>query len=130
MSEDRLVLDTKKSLYESFKIEIDGQVYQCIKMTRAILTEVNKLDEKIVPNNNEALYKAVQLLFNVPVKILDELDNREVEDIYLYAKRKFVEIEKERLNLITNTIGNVLDKKGKQVNRTIPKNRKRPGNKA
>jgi len=130
MNEDRFVLDTKKSLYESFKIEINGQLYQCIKTTRTVLAEVNKLDEKIVPDNDEALYKVVQLLFNVPMKILDELDKREVEDIYLYAKRKFVEVEKERLNLITNTIGNILDKKGKQIKGTIPKNRKRPGNKA
>jgi len=129
MSEDRFVLDTQKSLYESFKIEIDGQVYQCIKTTRSVLAEVDKLDKQILPGNDDALYKVVQILFGVETKLLDKLDKREVEDIYLYAKRKFVEIEKERLNLIAKTFGNVLNEKGKQTKRIIP-NRKRPGSKA
>jgi len=129
MNEDRFVLNTQKSLYESFKIEVDGQVYQCIKTTRSVLAEVDKLDKQIVPGSDEALYKVVQILFGVDTKILDKLDKREVEEIYLYAKRKFVEIEKERLNLIAKTFGNVLNEKGKQAKRIIP-NRKRPGSKA
>jgi len=130
MTEDRLVLQTKKSLYTPIEIEVDEQIYQCVKTTRSVLAEVNKLDKQIVPDNDEPLYKVVQLLFNIDSKILDKLDKREVEDIYLYTKKKFLEIEKERLKLITDTVGEVFSEKEKQVKRTIPKNRKRPGSKA
>ena len=46
MSEDRLVLNTKKSLYDPIEIVIDNQVYQSAKTTKAVLKEINKLDEQ------------------------------------------------------------------------------------
>jgi len=130
MSEDRLVISTRKSLYDPIEIEIDGEVYQSKKTTRTILAEINELDKKISPDNDEPLYKIVRLLFDVDQKILDKLDKREVEDIYFFVKKKFQEIERERLRLISDTFGKIWNEKGQQVKRTIPKNRKRPGNKA
>jgi len=110
MNEDRLVLNTKKSLYDPIEIEIDGQVYQSVKTTKAVLGEINKIDEEIVkkaPDNTELLYKAVQLLFNVGSEILDKLDQKEVEDIYTFSKKKFFEIEKQRVEIITSTFGKI-----------------------
>ena len=48
MSEDKLVLNTKKSLYDPIEIEIDGQVYQGAKTTRATLKEISRLDDEIL----------------------------------------------------------------------------------
>jgi len=128
MSENRLVLNTKKSLYEPIEIEIDGQVYQSIKTTRATLREINKLDDEIQkdPTNDELVYKAIRLLFDVKPEILDKLDKREVEDIYTFSKRKFFEIEKQRVEIITKTFGKAYGLGQQKVKEEIP-SRKRPG---
>jgi len=123
MSEDKLVLNTRESLYDPIEIEIDNKTYQSIKMTHSVQMELNKLDEQITTKNNEPLYKIVEFLYGVSRKILNELAVQEVEDIYFHTKKKLLEINTERLKLIANTFG-------KEVKRTIPKNRKRPGSKA
>ena len=129
--EDRLILNTKKSLYDPIEIVIDDQVYQSLKTTRAVVKEIDKLDEEIGKDrkNSEALYKAVQLMFGVDMETLEELDKREVENIYIFAKRKFVEIEQERQKLVLSSFGNVWKDKKQKVKEVPPKNRKRSGNK-
>ena len=127
MSEDRLVLNTKKSLYEPIEIEIDGQVYQSAKTTQALLAEVDKLDERIAKKEEGALYKVVGLLFNIDAKILAQLDKREVEDIYTFSKRKFLEIERQRVDIITKSFDKVFP--GQVVVKKVIPSQKRPGNK-
>jgi hypothetical protein len=130
MSEDRLVLNTKKSLYEPIEVEIDGQVYQSIKTTRATIEEINKLDEEIQKNpiDNDFLYKAIQLLFDIKPEILDKLDKREVEDIYTFTKKKFLEIENQRAEIIASTFGKVIELGKQKVREKIP-SQKRSGKK-
>lgn len=130
MSEERLILNTKKSLYEPIEVEIDKQVYQSIKTTKDTLKEMNKIDEEILknPTSDELLYSAIQLLFNVSPAILDKLDKREVEDIYTFSKRRFAEIEKQRVEIISKSLANVWQPTGKKVKGTIP-SRKRSGSK-
>ena len=130
MSDDRLVLNTKKSLYDPIEVVIDDQVYQSKKATRAVIKEVNALDEQIqkAPTDDELLYKAVQLLFDVKKEILDTLDRREVEDIYTHSKRKFAEVEKQRVELIISSFGQPLGSEKKKAGEIIP-SRKRPGKK-
>ena len=130
MSENRLVLNTKKSLYDPIEVEIDGQLYQSVKTTKAVLKEVDRVDKEIVanPGKDEPLYKAIQLLFNIDSKILDKLDKREVEDIYTFSKKKFAEIEKQRVEIITKSLGSIWEQGSKKPKGKIP-SRKRPGNK-
>ena len=130
MSEDRLVLNTKKSLYEPIEIEIDKQVYQSAKVTTATLKEINRLDEEIVkdPTSDKLLYTAIQLLFDVKPAVLDKLDKREVEDIYTFSKRNFAEIEMQRVEIISKSLGNVLQSQRKKTQEIIPSG-KRPGDK-
>ena len=127
MSEDRLVLNTKKSLYEPIEIEIDGQVYQSAKTTQALLAEVDKLDERVTQKEEGALYKVIGLLFNIDAKILAKLDKREVEDIYTFSKRKFLEIERQRVDIITKSFEKVFP--GQTVVKKVIPSQKRPGNK-
>jgi len=128
--EDRLVLNTKKSLYDPIEIVIDNQVYQAKKTTRAVLKEVDALDEQIqkAPTDVGLLYKAVQLLFDIDSKILDKLEKREVEDIYTFSKKKFIEIEMQRADLVAKTFGKALIVGKEKTKETIP-SRKRPGSK-
>lgn len=127
--EDRLVLSTKKSLYDPIEIVIDDKTYESLKTTRAVLKKIDELDKLVDKENTDALYKIVQLMFDVDMSVLEKLDKREVENIYIFAKRKFVEIEKERLKLVTASFGSAWSQKEKQVRRVPPKNRKRPGKK-
>lgn len=130
MNKDQLVLNTRKSLYDPIEVVIDDQVYQSVKTTKAVAEQINKMDEEIVANPGEdgLLYKAIQLLFNIDSKTLDKLDKREVEDIYTFSKKKFAEIEKQRVEIITKTMGQVWGRDPKKVAGRIP-SRKRPGNK-
>ena len=131
MSKDRLVLDTKKSLYDPIEVEIDGQVYQSIKTTKAVLDEVDKLDELIVkhPGKDEYLYKAILILFDIDSKILDKLDKREVEDIYTFSKKRFAEIEAQRVEIITKSLGKIWQGKEPQKAKEVIPSQKGPGNK-
>jgi len=128
--EDRLVLNTKKSLYDPIEIVIDNQSYQSKKTTRTVLNEVNKLDDQIQKSPADAtlLYKFVQLLFDVDQKILDKLEKREVEDIYVFYQKKFLEIEAQRAKLVTDTFGKALIV-GKEKAKEIIPSRKRSGSK-
>jgi len=130
MSEDKLVLNTRKSLYDPIEIVIDDQTYQSVKTTVAVVDEINKLDEKIAanPEKDELLYKAIQLLFNVDAAILDKLDKREVEDIYTYSKKKFAEIEKQRIEIITKSTKEIWARGEKKEKEEAPSQQK-PGSK-
>ncbi|GAG62682.1 unnamed protein product, partial [marine sediment metagenome] len=120
--------------YDPIEIVIDDQVYQSTKTTKTVLEEVDKFDEQIIkhPGKNEFLYKAIQLLFDIKSEILDKLDKREVEDIYTFSKKKFAEIEAQRVKIVTDTLGKIWrgkeppEKKGAKG--TIP-SRKRSGGK-
>ena len=129
MKEDKLVLNTKKSLYDPIEVEIDGQVYQSAKTTKAVIEEVNKLDDQIVknPGKDEFLYKAIQLLFDIDPKILDKLDKREVEDIYTFSKKRFAEIEAQRIEIITASLGKIWQGKVPQKAKGTTPSRKRSG---
>ena len=89
--EDRLVLSTRKSLYAPIEITIDDRTYYSKKTTHAVLMEINKLDSAVGKESTEALYKVVRLMFDIEQKVLEKLDKREVEDIYIFAKKKFSE---------------------------------------
>lgn len=130
MSEDRLVLNTKKSLYEPIEIEIDKQVYQSVKVTTATLKEIDKLDEEILkdPGSDKLLYRAVRLLFDISSEILDKLDKREVEDIYTFSKKKFAEIEKQRADIVSKSLSSIWQPPVKKAREKVPSG-KRPGNK-
>lgn len=127
--ENRLVISSKKSLYDPIEIVIDDQIYYSLKTTRPILKEIDKLDDEIARNkqNREALYKVVQLMYNIDIKILEKLDAREVEDIYVFSKKKFAEIEMTRLKLAKLSFGANLGTERVQVQKVIRKNQKRSG---
>jgi len=128
-SNDRLVLKTKESLYKPIEIEIDEKVYLSIKTTNAVLVELNKLDEKVAKEDSiDPVYAVIRFLFNVDLEILERLDKREVQDIYTFTKRKFLEIEKERAELIKRTFREISGAEKEKVKEIVP-NGKRSGNK-
>ncbi len=132
----RLKLSTRKSFYDPIEVEINDEVYKSIPMTREVRVRMGEMSENIVltsakKESVEALYQFVMFVFNIEKKILDKLELREVEDIYLYVTQRFNEIEKERIELIKNTIKKAWQfEDTNQAEKEIEKNLKRPGDKA
>ena len=128
---NRLELSTKKSLYDPTEVVIDGKTYYSLKTTHAVLKELDKIDEEVGKNreNRDALYRAVQLLFGIEMAVLDCLDAKEVEDIYVFSKKQVLEIEKARLELARTSFGADFEIERTKVKRVPPKNRKRSGKK-
>ncbi len=130
----RLVLNTKKSLYDPIEIVIDEVVYKSVKLTRVTLNEMNKFEKgRKAGDKNEAEgdlvnYRIVHLIFGVPMDTIELLDKREVEDIVLDMQKKLQTTERKRLKTATDAFEITLGDKA-QPKRVIPKNPKRPGGK-
>lgn len=124
---ERLVLKTKKSLYDPIVIDVDETLYESVKLTRVVLDEMTKIEkERTVEDdkkdsNNSINYRLVNFIFKVPMKILDLLDKREVEDIVLFMQKKLRTTEAERLKAAKDAFKQTLGGKT-QPKRTIPKN--------
>jgi len=134
-NKDRLVFSTKESIYPAIEIEIDAKVYQSVKLTRAVVSEMaiienerKEIDKEGSEVIGEPNYKLVELLFKVDKKELDKLDKREVEDIVLFVQEKIQTIEAQRLKVASNALRSALGIKDQPKN-VIPKNPKRPGDK-
>lgn len=131
---ERLVLKTKKSLYGPIVIEVDETLYESVKLTRVVLDEMTKIEkERTVEDdkkdsNNLINYRLVNFIFKVPMKTLDLLDKREVEDIVLFMQKKLQTTETERLKAAAEAFKQSLGDKV-QAKRLIPKNLQRPGGK-
>ena len=138
-NKDRLVFSTKESIYPAIEIEIDAKVYQSVKLTRAVVGEMAKIEAKrkeidkeggdeIGDEIGEPNYELVEFLFKVDKKELDKLDKREVEDIVLFVQEKIQTIEAQRLKVASSALRSALGIKDQPKN-VIPKNPKRPGGK-
>lgn len=130
-SENRLVLSTKKSLYNPTEVVIDGKTYYSQKTTHAVLQQMEKIDEEVGKNreNRNALYSAVQLIFDIDMAILKKLDAKEVEDIYVFSKKQILKIEKARMELARASFGADFGIERTKVQKVIRKNQKRSGKK-
>lgn len=126
---DRFVLDTRKSLYAPVEVEIDGKVFQTVKITHAVKAELRKLELEIPKGNEKALFEWVSFMFNLEKAILEKLDVREVEDIYLYTVKKLRETESERMKREFNVMEKQIEKLGIKKQEPELKNLKRPGRK-
>jgi len=135
VSENKLKLSTKESLYSPIEIDIDGTTYKSIKLTSEARIKLGEIDSKVEVISSrksgvDALYELVHFVFNVEKEILDKLEQREVEDIYFYFNRRFAEIEKERIGLIQKMVQDAWKVGGKKGPKPeTSKNRKRPGDK-
>jgi hypothetical protein len=99
------------------------------------MVEAAKIEERIrvKETSSDATYEWVGLIFGIDKAILEKLEDREVEDIYLYAGREFREVEKERMKKEIDSFDSQLKqmKRVDKVKKDIPssKNSKRSGDK-
>lgn len=93
---EKLVLSTKKSLYDPIIIEIDDVDYECVKFTNKIQVWFLEQEKRVAEAREKEDTKAVAeitseflaKLYRVDRKILDELDAREIQDITAFTVRK------------------------------------------
>ena len=86
MSEEKkLILSTQKSLHKPIEIEVDGKTYQNRPLSKATFDEVKKYEKAAVGGDIDALYKQVNVLFGVPVDVLNKLDIRDVNTLLTYT---------------------------------------------
>jgi len=83
--EQKLVLSTKKSIHKPIVIEVDGKKYENNPLSRTLFDEVRKYEKAALDGDIEALYKQVELLFSVPVEVLNKLDVRDVNSLLDYT---------------------------------------------
>ena len=138
MSEDRLVLDVKKSIYDPIEIPIKNVksgkqiVFKSIKITRAIQKQLAEIDQRYREAKEEdakigIMYEQINLVFGTTDEILDQLDVREVEDIIVLFQNSVNTLEQKRLKAAVETLEKTLGPKA--VQRIPSKNRKGPGKK-
>lgn len=95
MKKDYLELSTKQSIHKPLKVKVDGKFYKGNPFSRALFREVKKYEKKALAGDINALYKQVTLLFDVPEKVLDKLDIRDINSILNYAMAQIFSASEE-----------------------------------
>ena len=86
MSEEKkLILSTQKSIHKPIEIEVDGKVYQNRPLSKATFDEVRKHEKAAMKGDIDALYNQVNILFGVPIEVLNKLDVRDVNTLLQYT---------------------------------------------
>lgn len=83
--EKKLILSTQKSIHKPIEVEVDGKIYQNNPLSRTLFDEVKKHEKAALRGDIEALYKQVQILFGVPLEVLNKLDIRDVNTLLEYT---------------------------------------------
>ena len=81
----KLVLSTQKSIHKPIEVEIDGETYQNRPLSRTTFDEVKKHEKEALKGDIEALYKQVQILFGVPMEVLNKIDVRDINSLITYT---------------------------------------------
>jgi len=78
-------LSTKKSLHPPIEIVIDKKVYKSRLLSKALFDEIRKHEKTALKGDQTALYKQVQLLYGVPLEVLNKLDIRDISSLLEYT---------------------------------------------
>ena len=93
MSEKKLILSTQKSIHKPIEIEIDGKTYENRPLSRATFDKVKAQEKEAVKGNIEALYKQVEILYGIPIAVLNKLDIRDVSTIINHTMEKIIQAQ-------------------------------------
>ncbi len=87
----KLVLSTTKSIHKPIVIVIDNKSYENNPLSRSLFDEVRKYEAAALDGDIEALYKQVEILYSVPVDVLNQLDVRDVNSLLDFTMAKIFE---------------------------------------
>lgn len=81
----KLTLSTQKSIHKPIEVEIDGKTYQNRPLSRSLFDEIKQFEKAATSGDIEALYKQVEILYGVPVEVLNKLDVRDINSLIDYT---------------------------------------------
>jgi len=89
MSEGKtLVLSTQKSIHKPIEIKVDNKTYQTNPLSRTLFDEVKKYEKDALGGDIKALYQQVQLLYPIPLIVLNKIDIRDIGSLLEYTMTK------------------------------------------
>lgn len=80
-----LILSTRKSIHKPIVIVIDDKSYANNPLSRTLFDEVSIYEKAALEGDIEALYKQVEILYSVPIEVLNKLDCRDVNSLLDYT---------------------------------------------
>lgn len=90
----RLVINTEESLYKPVEVEINGEVYAVVPVTRTVQRQIMELDEQWKTGDLDAAYRRLELLLG-PLPVIEKLRVERVLEITEYIVRKVYAPSKE-----------------------------------
>ena len=104
-------LSTKKSIHQPIVVKIDGKSYENNPLSRSLFDKVREYEEAAINGDVEALYKQVEILYSVPLDVLNQLDCRDVTSLLDYTMAK----------IIQSSVNSAKEKAEKNVSKPGPK---------
>ena len=89
-----LVINTEKSLYKPIQVEVNGQMLTVVRVTKAVIKELDRLANLAIDGDVEAAYKQLELFFGKKHKVFETLEVREVREINKYITTQLFKSEK------------------------------------
>lgn len=100
MKKEVLELSTKKSIHPTIEVKVDGKTYYNNPLSHKLFEQIENFDTDVEEGKLSALYKQVQLIFPVPMEVLNGLDVRDVRSLLEYANNRILDLapktEKEK----------------------------------
>jgi len=100
MKKEVLELSTKKSIHPTIEIKVDGKTYYNNPLSHELFEKIENFDIVVEEGKLSALYKQVQLIFPVPMDVLNKLDVRDIRSLLEYANNRILDMapktEKEK----------------------------------
>jgi len=86
-------LSTKKSLHPAIEIVIDKKTYKTRLLSKALFDTMRGHEKAAAKGDQSAYYKQVQLLYGVPLEILNKLDIRDINSLLKYTMSQIIPSE-------------------------------------
>jgi len=94
-----LKIDTKESLFEPIKIELDGEAFVVNQLTRSILLKMEELMKQIEDGSFDAGYKVLELLLGEKaIAVISGLDLIQVNKITKFITTSITQSGDEEKN--------------------------------
>jgi len=83
-------LSTTKSLHKPIEITIDKKTYKTRLLSKALFDTMRGYEKAAAKGDQTAYYKQVQLLYGVPLDVLNKLDIRDINSLLEYTMSQII----------------------------------------
>lgn len=83
-------LSTKKSLHSPITVKIDGKTYETRLLSKALFDEMRGYEKAAAKGDEKSLFKQVQLLFPIPLDVLNKLDVRDISSLLKHTTTQII----------------------------------------